>query len=277
VINEISEFITTYYVNVFKNKMSDCLERNNIVEPLVEPSIKRTSGLHVYQWDKWWSGNFVIHMLSEQQRKLLYLACEQVVMGPELIRDSVEFKQMWDDIDAYINKVGSVFVKLSSVSPKDVELEDGMGLRNDSVERVFKLLTRSFRIMSELEYNDDDEKEEQQYAIVVRKWDTRIKHDNEYRCLIVDGKLDSMVRMHDEKLLSQHDTNFQTVEEYVRTYGCLLPNVNIALDIAIDEENVYNDSCNNVIFVEFNPLDDELDLYGVNESNMSDRLKQLLS
>ena len=109
-------------------------------------------------------------------------------------------------------------------------------------------MTRSFRVMEYLE--DFDVK----YAIILQKWDDRIKEDSEYRCFIFDRKCEAVSRIIDcsEPTKEVKDR----LEDYIKNNVEFFPDNDVALDVCVLNSG-------EIIFIEFNPVNDELDTYGI--------------
>lgn len=214
---------------------------------------------HAHKWGHPWINNMKIFLLTKPNQLLLWNACQD--LNPNLIKPT----KLWHEIDQYIQQTGPCFFKLSTASPKDVILEDGKGpsCRADSVERLFKALTRSFRIM---EYLEDDLED---YAIVLTKWNDKIEFKNEYRCFVVDGVCEAISHMEDCTDPSPEITTL--IHQYIQQHHNTFPESAVALDLCITGDH-------EIIFIEFNPIDEELDSYGIIDRNcpISEKLYALL-
>ena len=207
------------------------------------------SARHVHQWGSPWVDNFAIFPLSDDQRRLLYQATEK--LDRNIIKKSEIFRSIWDAVDKYISENGPVFFRLSTASPKDVNMsKDHPTLCATSAEYLFGIMVRSFRMMEEL-MDDED------FSLVLRKWDTRIKEDNEWRCFIIDRQCIAISRMID--CSRPEEKTRGTIESYINKYKHLFPEDNLAIDLVVGKEGEEDD----VIFIEFNTLDDELDCFGI--------------
>lgn len=204
---------------------------------------------HAHKWGSPWTDQMGIFLLTKQDQQLLWQACQN--LNPELIKPTI----LWKQIDNYIQNNGTCFFKLSTASPKDIILDDGKGssCKADSVERLFKALTRSFRIMEYLEDNDID------YAIVLTKWNDKIDFKNEYRCFVMDGICEAISHMDDCTDPSPEISNL--INQYIYQHHPTFPETAVALDLCITNEN-------EIIFIEFNPIDEELDSYGIIDRNV---------
>lgn len=204
---------------------------------------------HAHKWGHPWIDNMGIFLLSKSEQKLLWQACQDI--NHNLIKPT----PLWEQINQYIQQNGTCFFKLSTASSKDVNLEDGIepSCKADSVERLFKALTRSFRIM---EYLED---ESQDYAIILTKWNDKIDFKNEYRCFILDGVCEAISHMEDCKDPSPEI--HLIIHQYIDFHKNTFPESAVALDVCVTDEK-------EVIFIEFNPVDEELDTYGIIERNV---------
>lgn len=147
-----------------------------------------------------------------------------------------------------------MFFKLSSVSPKDVILDDGNPtLKATSAERLFNVITKSFRILDELE----EQKEDNHFALILSKWDDKIKYENEYRCFIFNGLCEAIAKLSDESEPDIYTENI--INDFINRHKDKFPDSTVALDISVDT-SVQKDK---IKFIEFNPVDDELDTCGI--------------
>ena len=214
---------------------------------------------HAHLWGHPWTNQMGIFPISKQDQQLLWQACQD--LNPELIKPL----QLWKDVEQYIQNNGTCFFKLSTASSKDVTLDDGKGpsCKADSVERLFKALTRSFRIM---EYLEDDKID---YAIVLTKWNDKIDFKKEYRCFVVDGVCEAISHMDDCQDPSPEIKTL--IHQYIDQHKEMFPESAVALDLCVT-----NDS--EIIFIEFNPIDEELDSYGIIDRNViiSEKLYAML-
>jgi len=214
---------------------------------------------HAHLWGHPWTNQMGIFPISKQDQQLLWQACQD--LNPELIKHL----QLWKDIDKYIQDNGTCFFKLSTASSKDVTLEDGKGpsCKSDSVERLFKALTRSFRIM---EYLEDDKID---YAIVLTKWNDKINFENEYRCFVLDGVCEAISHMANCQDPSPEIKTL--IHQYIDQHKEAFPELAVALDLCVTDDR-------EIIFIEFNPIDEELDSYGIIDRNViiSEKLYAML-
>ena len=120
-------------------------------------------------------------------------------------------------------------------------------LKATNAEKLFNVFVTSMRICEELEDEDD-------FAIILTPWNDKIKPDNEYRCFIFNSVCEAISRMIDES--EPDDRTNKIISNYIDKNLSLFPSTTIALDIVVTEEM-------EAIFIEFNPIDDELDTYGI--------------
>lgn len=154
----------------------------------------------------------------------------------------------------------TVFIKLASTSPKDSEYS----LKVNTSKEVNQLFMSSNRILNEL-YELSLLKWDT--YILVRPWNKRIENGDEYRLLVCDGKLDIAIHTKTCTIDTTHIKLFSTwVDDNVYHF----PVKSICIDVAL----FYGE----VVFIEFNPINDELDLYGVEIAPpISETLATLLS
>lgn len=214
---------------------------------------------HAHKWGSPWTDNMGIFLLTKQDQQLLWQACQD--LNPEIIKPL----ELWTQVDQFIQQNGTCFFKLSTASSKDVTLEDGLGpsCKVDSPERLFKALTRSFRIMEYLEDEDID------YALVLTKWNEKINFKNEYRCFAVDGTCEAISHMDDCTDPKPEIATF--IHQYIQQHHTTFPESAVALDLCVTDDS-------EIIFIEFNPIDEELDSYGIIDRNVkiSEKLYALL-
>jgi len=204
---------------------------------------------HAHKWGQPWIDQMGIFPITKQDQQLFWQACQDI--NPDMCKSS----ELWSKIDQYIQQNGTCFFKLSTASPKDVTLEDGKGpsCKVNSTERLFKSLTRSFRIMEYLEDNSED------YAIVLTKWNDKIDFNNEYRCFVLDGICEAISHMID---CSDPSPEIEfLIHNYINLHHKTFPESAVALDLCVTNDN-------EVIFIEFNPVDEELDSYGIIDRNV---------
>lgn len=215
-------------------------------------------------WGSPWIDDFKIIMLSQYQKQLLLESYEN--QNIELLKNSKEFNQIIQQIEEYIQLYQFVFFRISTVSSKDVKSNDNTSpVFAENSDMLLNKLIKSERV------NEDLEKDYEQ-AIILRKWNFKINKSNEYRCFIINRKLEAIIKMSDCSLPNKDVENL--LIKYVDSHKHLFPENNVALDVAVTLDNINNiniDNINNnyVIFIEFNPVDDELDLYDVLNKNLN--------
>lgn len=205
----------------------------------------QTNSLHAHKWGPKWTANMGIFILKKDEQKLLYDASQE--LNPDMIKGT----ELWNQIKTFIDTTGVCFFKLSTATSKDVTLDDGLGpsYKAVSVERLFKALTKSFRIMEYLE----DPWSPEGYAIILTKWNDKIDLNNEYRCYICDGVCEAISRIVD--CTEPSEKIRQMIKDYIEINKDSFPEESLALDLCIMGDEI--------IFIEFNPMDEELDRYGI--------------
>lgn len=139
----------------------------------------------------------------------------------------------------------SIFIKLASTSPKDSKHP----LKVNTSKEVNKLFMSSNRILNEL-YESSVLKWDT--YILVSPWNKRIENGEEFRLLVCNGKLDVAINT---KTCTIDTKNFNLFSAWIDDNSYHLPVNTICIDIAL----FYGE----IIFIEFNPINDELDLYGI--------------
>jgi len=216
--------------------------------------------LHAHLWGKPWTDELGILTLdTEACEKLLQMIEEQVSI--QFVK--IVLPEVWDFIDNYIKECGACFFRLSGASPKDstYTCQEPL-LKADSVEYLLKVCFESNRFMEEL---DEAILLENEIALILRKWDDNICKCDEYRIFVGDGKFELAVRMSDTKLASG-DVE-QQLRNFVEKYVSLFPSPTLVVDVAFDPVT------QNITFIEFNPIDDELDIYNVDLDLLSDTIR----
>lgn len=203
--------------------------------------------LHVHHWNPFWTNNLRIFLLSDNNRKTLLEAYQKSDIK---LLQAGEFLSLWNGIDKAIEEIGPVFFKLSSISPKDSYYKSSNGepvLKSSNTEKLFNVFLTSMRIGEEIEDEGD-------FAIILAPWNDKIKFDNEYRCFVFYGVCEAIAKMCDES-----DPNARLtllINNYINKHLHLFPSKTVALDIIVTEQD-------EIIFVEFNPIDDEIDNFGI--------------
>lgn len=204
--------------------------------------------LHAHRWGHPWIDNLHIFPLSASQQNLLFRACES--LDSELLFNDPDFQTtLLSPIDKCIQEAGPCFFKLSSAAPKDSDYKDAEGpaLRATSANRLFRVFVRSFRMMEELEDPGD-------FALILTPWNDNVDPKIEHRCFIVDGKLEAVQNMFLAAPATPAALN--SVQRYLQARLASLPQPTLAMDLSLPPNS-------EPIFVEFNPLDSELDTYGL--------------
>lgn len=158
-----------------------------------------------------------------------------------------------------------VFSRISTISPKDLFPEDENGKQNlyfDNVEDLFNKMINSNRVIEDILEMENDK-----FTLILKKWNEKIFNNPEYRCIIYD-------RMYVAHFLTCGIINNNSVDKIIKEYiintSNKFPENHLALDIAITKEN-------EVIFIEFNLLDNELDMYGYDVQSLSPEIYRLIS
>lgn len=209
--------------------------------------IMYTNAIHAHMWGHPWIDDLGVFILTREQNELLLDATNKLDIN--ILKNDTEFMQLWKEIDQFIQINGPVFFRLSPASPKDVRLHDDPDppLKAKDAEKIFNVMTRSFRILEYLEDSGTN------YAIILKKWNDNIKADSEYRCFIFNRKCEAVAKMIDGSEPSDEIKHIlgKYIEENVNRF----PEDDVAIDVSVSD--------NNVIFIEFNPVDEELDTYGI--------------
>ena len=203
-----------------------------------------TSVLHMHKFGHPWIDHLKVFPLSSELRQILYKACET---NDTKLLQTEEFLPLWNEIDVYIKENGPMFFKLSSISAKDSYFkDDGPLLKATNAEKLFNVFVTSMRICEELEDEDD-------FAIILTPWNDKIKVNNEYRCFVFYGVCEAIAKLDESELTPRAD---KLVRDYIKKHLHLFPSQTVALDLVVTDTD-------EIIFIEFNPIDDELDTYGI--------------
>lgn len=169
-----------------------------------------------------------------------------------------EFTPIIADIEQYIAREshdGSVFFRLSSASPKDVECPPIARSARD----VFEMIIHSIRCQRELKSADH-------FSLVLTPFNPRIAPENEFRVFIVRETIRAIANMARKEVIPDQKEWYG--KHFAQSHAKCFPYHSLALDIAILD-------CK-VIFIEFNPLDDELDTFGAFGKYDDAELRELL-
>lgn len=208
-----------------------------------------SSVLHMHKFGHPWINHLEVFPLSPDLQQILYKACQ--TNDIKLLQMS-EFISVWDKIDTYIKKNGPMFFKLSSISAKDSYFKsDEPLLKATSAEKLFNVFVTSMRICEELADEDEDD-----FAIILTPWNDKIKTDNEYRCFIFHGVCEAIAKLDEGELTPIAD---QIIRNYIKQNLYLFPSKTVALDLVVTDAA-------EVIFIEFNPIDDERIMQGEGSS-----------
>ena len=203
-----------------------------------------SSVLHMHKFGHPWTDHLKVFKLSSDLQQILYKACQ--TNNVKLLQTS-EFLPLWNEIGVCIKEHGPMFFKLSSISAKDSYFKsDEPLLKATNAEKLFNVFVTSMRICEELEDEDD-------FAIILTPWNDKIKVNNEYRCFIFYGICEAIAKLDEGELTPKVD---QLIRNYIQKHLHLFPSQTVALDLVVTDAD-------EIIFIEFNPMDDELDTYGI--------------
>lgn len=233
---------------------------------------ERKCALHVHRWGHPWSSYYKVIPLTPSQLKLIYLACEK--LDADMLESNQEFENVKQATEAELKEHPVLFFKLSSVSCKDVASDAfGPSFKINSVTRMFRSIVYSFRIMSEIEDDVETDNDTQHprtkkddYAIALRAWNDNINPETEFRLLIVDGHLEAVIKPTTGALVTGKD--FEIVQDYVQQHAQTFPEQTLAMDV------IYVNG--SIDFIEFNPLDEELDTFEANLESCAPKLLEAL-
>jgi hypothetical protein len=216
--------------------------------------------LHAHLWgDSWTSDLGIFELDSEMCEKLLHLIEEQVSI--QLVK--IVLPELWNFIDDYIKEHGPCFFRLSGASPKDSTYKcQGPLLKANDVEHLLQVCFESNRFIDEL---DESILIDRNIAFILRKWNDEIGKCDEYRIFVGDGEYELAVRMSDMEFAK--DNVAYHLRKFVEKHVSSFPSSTLVIDVALDPVTY------NVIFIEFNPIDDELDMYNVDLSLLSDTIR----
>jgi hypothetical protein len=191
----------------------------------------------------------------------MYEACQK--LDATVLEQSEEYEDVRSEVQQILDKHPVVFFKLSSVSCKDVATDDfGPAYKINSLSRLFRSIVYSFRIMSEIEAElAETARKKDDYCLAFTPWRYDIDPQTEIRLLVVEGVLEAAIRPATGALVM--GSEFETLETYVSKFSDLFPEKTLAIDVYLvaKEEPIE--------FVEFNPLDEELDTFQADLSGCS--------
>lgn len=162
-----------------------------------------------------------------------------------------EIDKVIHEIDSYIEhtKEKKVFFRISTLSPKDYRQEgkNGPVLYASTGKDIIHVLMKSERVLEDIEIYGDKEK------LCLREWISDIDMKREYRILIIDNKVEYIVNTYTFKILSQEEKEYVHIINFVNENLKDFPEEHVCLDVFMSGQNI--------VFIEFNPVDNELDSY----------------
>jgi hypothetical protein len=217
--------------------------------------------LHAHLWGSPWVDDLSIFKLSSWRCKQL---CE---IEPHRVEKEIPY--LWLFIENIIDARGPCFFKLSCTSPKDsIYPCSTPKLKGMDAQYVINVCLNSPRFIEELEnayllgYD---------VAFILKKWNDDIEKSDEYRLFVGDGRYELAVNMNNNKIVGV-DNQLNTIfDEFVKNHVDSFPGLTLAIDVAYSVEK------DEIIFIEFNPIDDELDTYEVDCDVFSETIRRALA
>lgn len=212
--------------------------------------------LHAHLWGSPWIDDLSIFKLSS-------FRCKQLC---EIESENVEKEMpyLWLFIENVIENIGPCFFKLSCASPKDSNYPCSTPkLKGINAQHVINVCLNSPRFIEELEnaYIVGHD-----VALILKKWNDDIMKSDEYRLFVSDGKFELAVNMNNPKVDVDNQLNI-IFDEFVKNHVDSFPGLTISIDVAYSFEK------EQVIFIEFNPIDDELDTYEIEFNKFSETIQ----
>lgn len=214
--------------------------------------------LHAHMWGSPWTNDLGIFVISPKMalEMLSSIDCNSKFQNLTFPSALNEF------IETFIQNNGPCFFRLSGASPKDSTFANTPLLKATSAEYIRKVCIESNRFEEELETCVLTDRS---IAFILRKWDEKIEKCDTYRIFVGEGEYELAVRMSD-CTIAKGSTAFN-LRKYVDKHIKTFPHYTLALDVALDGDNI--------IFIEFNPIDDELDMYNVDLNFLSPAIRTL--
>jgi hypothetical protein len=216
--------------------------------------------LHAHLWGKPWTLGMGIYRMNPNMCEKLSLLMRRG--DPEGVE--TELTALWAFVEKWIQKNGPCFFRASGASPKDSTVQYQPLLKAHTPHQVFDVCFNSLRFEEELDHAAVLDG----MALVLTKWDDEIVKGDEYRILVVDGEYEVAIRTPDGEVAK--DWVAQALRKFVDKYADRLPAPTLAMDVA------FSHSLGKVTFIEHNPIDDELDTYGIDTTVLSHDLQTAL-
>lgn len=216
--------------------------------------------LHAHLWGKPWTTDMGIYRMNPHMcEKLSLLMRRNCAEGVE-----TELPALWAFVDKWIQKNGPCFFRASGASPKDSTVKYQPLLKAHTPHQVFDVCFNSLRFEEELEQaivlNG--------MALVLTKWNDEIAKGDKYRILVVHGEYEIAIRTPDGEVAK--DWVAHALRKFVQDHVDYFPASTLAVDVA------FSHSLGNVTFIEHNPIDDELDTFGIDTTGLSHELQTAL-
>jgi len=238
---------------------------------------RKTCALHIHRWGSPWTDGYHLYPLSPTQLSLMYTAYETI--DPKYLQGD-EFLSLRTTLSNLLSSHPILFFRLSCCSAKDVPYDSfGPFYKINSIDRLFSSICQSLRIADEIRDQFDRPSSEkisrnessenlcrkEDYVLAFRSWNEDITAERERRLLIVERKLVAVILPSQKKIELEGEV-FERLREYVERYKERLPEETLAMDVAVKGEDV--------VFIEFNPLDEQLDTF---EADLTKCQSSLLS
>lgn len=216
--------------------------------------------LHAHLWGKPWTAGMGIYRMSPYMCEKLSL----LMRRGSAKHVETELPALWGFVDKWIQKNGPCFFRASGASPKDSTAQYQPLLKAHTPHQVFDVCFNSLRFEEELDHAAVLEG----MALVLTKWNEEIAKGDEYRILVVNGEYEIAMRMPNGEVADRVVAH--ALRKFVHTHADRLPAPTLAMDVA------FSHSLGKVFFIEHNPVDDELDTFGIDTTHLSHDLQMAL-
>jgi hypothetical protein len=210
-------------------------------------------------WGAPWNNGMAIFHLSP-------IVCEQLYNLAETSDPSsveFEFPELWSFVENFIEQHGPCFFRLSTASPKDSTAAVPIPiLKGLDANHVFSVCFQSDRFCEELY---DAWMLNKHSALTLKRWDNEIESGDEYRIFVSKHMYELAVCMSNSMVAT--GPTAKALRDYTNQMSQYFPAALLVIDVA------YLPMSEKIIFIEFNPVDNELDTYDIDEDMLSHEIR----
>lgn len=212
-------------------------------------------------WGAPWNSGMAIFHLSSIVCERLYKLTDSDTFEASSVK--LDFPELWVFVENFIEQHGPCFFRLSTASPKDSNAAVPIPiLKGLNANHVFDVCLQSARFCEELY---DAWMLKKHSALTLKKWDDEIEAGDEYRIFVSKRVYELAVCMSDSMVAT--GTTAKALHDYTNQMAQDFPAELLVIDVA------YSPISEKVIFIEFNPIDNELDTYGIDEEMLSHEIR----